>query len=309
MNNIKIVGNGIYLPTKKVFNNQLENKFNVPNGYIYSRTGIEQRYYADNEEIEQLAINAVKNLINRYNISKNKIEMIVVATTTTNKLMPGISCLLQKKLNIEKCVSLDILAGCSGYINGFDVLQSYIALGKVNNGIVVGVDVLSKYTDNTDIATAVILSDGAGATYIEKCNKKKLYSSCIQNKAENCDILVCNNEKKICMNGKEVYKYAVTQTVECVQNILKKNSISLEEIKYIIPHQSNIKIIKSIATRLNIDISKMYTNINKIGNTFCASIPIALSEMYDKQLLESGDKIILLGYGGGLNTGCILMEV
>lgn len=111
------------------------------------------------------------------------------------------------------------------------------------------------------------------------------------------------------MNGKEVYKYAVTKTVENIKKLLKKADENIENIKYIVPHQSNKKIMKSIATRLNLPENKIYTNIENVGNTFCASIPIALDEMYEKKLLKKKDKIILLGYGGGLNTGSLLIEI
>ena len=115
--------------------------------------------------------------------------------------------------------------------------------------------------------------------------------------------------EKLHMDGKEVYKYAVTETVKNINELLNKSQTNIDEIKYIIPHQSNIKIIKSISNKLKIDIKKIYTNIENTGNTFCASIPIAIDEMYEKKLLQNGDKVIILGYGGGLNTGSILMEV
>ena len=111
------------------------------------------------------------------------------------------------------------------------------------------------------------------------------------------------------MDGKEIYKYAVTETVKNIRNLLKVTNTDINEIKYIVPHQSNIKIMNSIASRLKVDVSKMYINIENIGNTFCASIPIAIDEMFEKNLLKEGDKIILLGYGGGLNTGSILLEI
>ena len=111
------------------------------------------------------------------------------------------------------------------------------------------------------------------------------------------------------MKGKEVYKYAVTETVKNINEILKKSQKNIDEIKYIIPHQSNLKIMKSIANKLHIDSKKVFVNIENIGNTFCASIPIALDEMFEKELIKKGDKIIFLGYGGGLNTGSILIEI
>lgn len=165
------------------------------------------------------------------------------------------------------------------------------------------------YTNEEDVGTKILLSDGAGAVLIGKTSKNKIYKTYIESDATNSEILTCKTDSKIEMNGIEIYKYAVTETVKNVKELLKRSNISLEDIKYIIPHQSNMKIIKSIATKLKIDNSKIYTNISYVGNTFCASIPIALNELKNKELLNSGDKIILLGYGGGLNTGSILLEI
>ena len=130
----------------------------------------------------------------------------------------------------------------------------------------------------------------------------------IYSKGENNDILVCEDGNKIFMNGKEIYKYAVTETVKAVKTILKKTKIDIEEIKFVVPHQSNEKIMKAISNRLKLLDSKMYMNIENVGNTFCASIPIAISYMRKEKLIDEGNKLLLLGYGGGLNTGCVLLE-
>ena len=204
---------------------------------------------------------------------------------------------------------LDILAGCAGYINALDIAKLYIDSKKTNTALIIGVDVLSECTNENDINTKIILSDGAGATIVKRSQEPKLYYSYIESKGQKGDILTYTDNNKIYMNGKEIYKYAVTETVNNIEELLKRNSIKLEDVKYIIPHQSNIKIIKSIATKLNVSMDKVYTNINKIGNTFCASIPIALTQMYEDNLLKDGDKVILIGYGGGLNTASILLEI
>lgn len=313
MENIKIVSNGTYLPKREILNQEIEEKFNLEQGYIYKRTGILKRYYSDNENIEEIAIKAVKNLFSKNidikNIDIKNIGLIIVATTTTNKLMPGISNYIQKELKINPCICLDILSGCNGYINAFDIASMYIKLGKIQKALVIGVDILSEYTNMDDINTSIILSDGAGATLIEKTDSQKMYYSNIKAEYENNHILECQSGKKISMLGKEVYKYAVIKTTENIKELLEQANEKLEDIKYIIPHQSNIKIIKAIASRLKIDINKMYTNIENTGNTFCASIPIAINEMMEKGLLKEKDKVILLGYGGGLNTGSILIEI
>ena len=236
--------------------------------------------------------------------------MIIVATTSTNMLMPGISYKIQEHFNIENCMCLDVLAGCAGFVNALDIAQCYLETDKAKMPLVVGVDLLSKCIDQKDVSTSILLSDGAGAVILQKAKEEnRLYSSNITSHGQNGKILTYNANEKLQMDGKEVYKYAVTETVKNVKELLKKNQINIDDIKYIIPHQSNLKIMKSIANKLKIDSKKVYTNIENVGNTFCASIPIALDEIFEKHLLKKGDKVILLGYGGGLNTGSILMEV
>ena len=308
MNNIEIIETGIYLPKPEVSNDKIEKRLGLEDGYIRKRTGIEKRFYSIGETIEKIALKAVNNLFEK-NISKEGIGLIITATTTTNNLMPGISNYIQKHLKIEKCIALDILAGCSGYINAFDIAKMYIETGRVEKALIIGVDILSRYIDVNDVSTSVVLSDGAGATLIEKSKQNKKYFSLIEAEEDNNEILTCKSEETIKMNGKEVYKYAVTDTTKNILDLLEKSNEKMEDIKYIIPHQSNLKIMNGIANRLKIDKEKMYVNIDKVGNTFCASIPIAIDELKKEKLLKSSDKIILLGYGGGLNTGSILLEI
>lgn len=305
---MKIVLSKSYLPSKKVENKEIANRLNIEEEYITKRTGIKQRYFAEEETIEQMALNAVEKIIEETKVDTEEIGLIIVATTSSNKLMPGISNYIQKEMKISKCICLDILAGCSGYINAVDIAQMYLNSGKVKKAIVVGVDILSKYTNTEDIGTSIILSDGAGATLFES-SEDNMYFSNIEATPDTNNILECNTNGKIKMDGLSIYKYAVTETVKNVKGLLKQSGEKIENIKYIVPHQSNLKIISAIANRLEISMDKIYTNIEKIGNTFCASIPIALEEMQQKELLKQGDKIVLLGYGGGLNTGSILIEI
>lgn len=308
MSNIKLKANGIYLPKRNIKNKELEERLNLEDGYIKKRTGIEERYYVENEKIEEMALNAVKNIFNNNDITKDDIGLIITATTSTNIIMPGISNYIQKELGMKPCICLDILAGCSGYINAFDIARLYIDNKIVKKAIVIGVDILSKCLDDKDIGTTIVLSDGAGATLLEYTERETKYYANIKADGEKNEILTYNYGEKISMNGREIYKYAVTKTVENINEILRKANLEISDIKYIIPHQSNIRILKSIASRLNIDMEKLYVNIQKNGNTFCASIPIALKEMEKYGEIQEGDKIILLGYGGGLNTGSILFE-
>ena len=305
---MRLVSCSSYLPEIKVENKEIANKFNIEEEYIVKRTGIRQRYFAKDETIEEMATIATQNLIKKIKIDVQEIGLIIVATTSTHRLMPGIANYVQKKINIKKCIAFDVLAGCSGYINAVDIAHMYIDSGKIEKAIVIGVDILSRYTNQDDINTAIIFSDGAGATLFENSNNN-LYFSNIDSIPDFNNILVNVSNSKILMDGLAIYKYAVTETVKNVRELLEKSGEKLENIKYIVPHQSNLKIIKAIANRLGISIDKLFINIDKIGNTFCASIPIALEEMQQNKLLNKGDKIILLGYGGGLNTGSVLIQI
>lgn len=311
MMQVKIVASGKYLPKNKVSNEELQEKFKLEEKYIEKRTGIKNRYYAKEETSEEMAINAVKNLFEKNkNIKKENIGLIIVATTTPINFMPGIANQIQKVFSIQQCNAYDILAGCNGYINAFDIASTYIHARKVKRALVVGVDALSQNINEKDIGTAIILADGAGAILLEATeDEKKEYFSYITSIGENNEILTARKDEYIYMNGKEIYKYAVKEPVNHIKKILEKTDTKIEEIKYIIPHQSNRKIMKSMANRLGLKEEKIYMNIEKIGNTFCASIPIAIDQMLAENLLEEGDKVILLGYGGGLNTGCILLEI
>lgn len=308
MKSIKILGNGTYLPQTKIDNTYFNKKFNLEENWIEKRTGVQNRYIAKNETIEELATKAAKISIESAQIDKQKIDMILVATTSTSKIMPGISYLVQKNLDIKNCICFDILAGCGGYINAFDIAQKYIIAGSIKTALIIGAERLSGYINENDINTAIILGDGAGATVITEAENKQ-YDSYIESIGQEGEMLTCNNNEKLYMDGKKVYKFAVMKTVENVENLLKRNNLKIEDIKYVVMHQSNIRIIENICKKLNISKEKTYINLNKIGNTFCASIPIVLEELFKRKLVKEKDKIILLGYGGGLNLGSILLEI
>lgn len=309
MRSIEIIGNGTYLPKQIVNNSYFNKKFSLEENWVYKRTGIKSRHWEDDKDITQMALEAVKDAINDAKIDIQQIDCIIVCSTSTNKIMPGVSFDIQKALDIKKCMCLDLLAGCSGYINAFDIARKYICLNEIDCAIVVGVEKVSEFLNYDDINTSIILGDGAGATIIKASNKDKLYRQRIESIGQEGNLLTCSYNTKLYMDGKGIYRFGVTKTVENINNLLATNNLTMEDIKYIIPHQSNIRILEGMCQRLNISKEKMYINLEKIGNTFCASIPIALEEMYKKNLLKANDKIIMLGYGGGLNLGSILLEI
>ena len=308
MNSIKILATGMYLPKKVIDNKYFNDKFSLEENWIYKRTGIQKRYWAEEEKISDLAIKAVENLINNNNINLTKIGLIIVASTNYEDAMPSVSFEIQKKFNIENCMCLDVLAGCSGYINSIDIARKYIELDEIENALVIGVEKLSKYINKDDVNTAILLGDGAGATLIGKA-KGKIYAKNIVSIGQNGDILTSKENSKIYMDGKKIYKFGTVCVAKNINKLLEKEKIDISEIKYIVPHQSNLRILTSMADKIGANIEQMYINISNIGNTFNASIPIALNEIIRKNLLKEKDKIILVGYGGGLNLGSILIEI
>ena len=307
MNSIKILATGMYLPKEKIDNKYFNDKFNLEDNWIYQRTGIKTRYWSENEKIKDLAIKAVEDLIDKNNVDLAKIGLIVVASTNYEDTMPGVSFEIQKRFNIENCMCMDILAGCSGYINSIDIARKYIELDEVENALVVGVEKLSKYINKDDINTAILLGDGAGATLIGKAEGKK-YAQNIESIGQDGDILTSKENSKIYMDGKKIYKFGTARVAKNINKLLEREKLDISEIKYIVPHQSNLRILTSMAEKVGASIEQMYINISDIGNTFNASIPIALNEIVRNNLLKENDKIILVGYGGGLNLGSILIE-
>lgn len=308
MNSIKILATGMYLPEIEIDNKYFNDKFNLEEDWIYKRTGIKKRYWTENEQTLSLAIKAVEDLQKNNNVDFSKVGLIIVASTNYEDAMPSISFEIQKKFNIENCICMDILAGCSGYINSIDIARKYIELDEIEYALVIGVEKLSKYIDKNDINTAILLGDGAGATLIGKAENRR-YAQNIESIGQEGDILTSKENSKIYMDGKKIYKFGTARVAQNINKLLEKEGLDIADIKYIVPHQSNLRILNSMREKIGANESQMYINITNVGNTFNASIPIALNEMLRKNLLKKQDKIILVGYGGGLNLGSILIEI
>ena len=308
MNSIKILATGMYLPKIEIDNKYFNDKFNIEEDWIYKRAGIKKRYWTENEQTLSLAIKAVEDLQKNNNVDFSKVGLIIVSSTNYEDAMPSISFEIQKKFNIEKCICMDILAGCSGYINSIDIARKYIELDEIEYALVIGVEKLSKYIDKNDINTAILLGDGAGATLIGKAENRR-YAQNIESIGQEGDILTSKENSKIYMDGKKIYKFGTARVAQNINKLLEKEGLSVSDIKYIVPHQSNLRILNSMREKIGANESQMYINITNVGNTFNASIPIALNEMVRKNLLKKQDKIILVGYGGGLNLGSVLIEI
>ena len=306
MNGIKIIGRGKYLPAKEVTSKRLAKKFNTTEEYIYKVCGIKKRLYAKKEDtLESMAYKASLDAIKNGNVNYNDIDLIIVATTSSNEMMPGISYKVQDLLNIENCMCMDILAGCNGFINAFDIAYNYIEIGKVNTALVIGVEKLSKAINQKDMSTAILFGDGAGATIITRSEEKRNYYSKIKSRGQEAEYLTYEVGKKLAMDGTKIYKYAVSEVPKIINKTLNDAKLNIKDINHIVLHQSNTRIMNSTAKKLSIPKEKIFSNIENVGNTFCASIPIALTEIN----INKGEYLLMCGYGGGLNMGCIILEL
>lgn len=315
---MKILGFGKALAKKIVTNDDLSKLVETSDEWIFQRTGIKERRISD-ENTSELAYRAALEAIKSANIEKTEIDLIICATMTADNFVPSVACMVQEKLNLGKNVtSFDINAACSGFIYSLKVASSMLNTYH-KKALVVGCETLSKIIDFNDRNTCVLFGDGAGAVVVESDGKTPNFYTC--GIGNNTDLVArgisTNFEMKnrvlesgfLKMNGKEIFKFAINVIEESIDNILKITNLKLEDIKLIIPHQANKRIINNVAKKLNLDENKFFVNLEKYGNTSAASIPIALCEAIEEKKLKKGNKVILVGFGGGLTWGSTIIEI
>lgn len=318
--NSKIISIGHYLPKKIYDNKYLESIVETSNEWIVERTGIEERHIAeDNEYSSDLAYYASAEAIKNANIDKNEVDAIIVATITPDNFFPSTATILQKKLGINnKCFAFDIQAACSGFVYALTIADSLIKNEKAKNILVVGTETLSKLVNWKDRNTCVLFGDGAGAVILQKTNEenKGIIFSNLHSDGEFYNILKTNgnigsykiNNPFIEMEGKEVFKYAVTKMFEGVKYALQQTNLSINDISLLIPHQANKRILENVANKLNLDQNKYCCYVNKHGNTSAASIPLALSVAFQENRIKNNDIIIFEALGAGLTWGSIVLR-
>lgn len=322
MYEVKIIGTGSYVPPNVVTNDDIAQFVDTNDKWISERTGIKERRISKDENTSTIALNAAKVALENSNIKPEDIDLIVIATATQDYFFPSTACLVQKELGAVNATCFDVSAACTGFIYGVSTATQFIKTGQSKTALVIGAEVLSKIMDWSDRNTCVLFGDAAGAVVLQRSDEKGVISIFTGSDGTRGEFLACSavplnnvfngreeiNENKITMNGREIFKFATKIMNECIGKVLENTEYSLEDIKYIVPHQANIRIIEYTAKKLNVDISKFYVNLDKYGNTSGASIPVALDEMVQKGLLNKGDKIILVGFGGGVTYGAELIE-
>ena len=317
----KILGTGRYLPSKIYTNDDLKAFVDTNDEWIFTRTGIKQRHITTNETTLDLAYQAALKAIKSAQIDKNNIDLIIVATVTSDFAFPGVANLLQSKLGIENIMAFDINAACSGFLFAMQIADKMIKSGAYHHALIIGAETLSRLTDWRDRNTCVLFGDGAGAMVIGQSERNQIKDILTGSQGDEDMLLYCKNpdlkslsENKISsqdhihMNGKEVFKFATRMMPKTLNELFSRNQVTMNDIQYIVAHQANSRIIKKAAKDLDIDINKMYINIDQYGNTSAASVPIAIDEAIEKGLISRGDLFATVAFGGGLTWASALIE-
>jgi len=318
MTHSKIIGTGSYLPEKIVTNQDLESIVDTNDSWIRTRTGIEQRHIAaDNEMASDLAVNACLKAIESADISIDKIDLIIVATTTPDMTFPSTACILQNKLGIKDCPAFDVQAVCSGFVYALATADMFIRAGKYKTALVVGTEIYSRLLDWSDRSTCVLFGDGAGAVLITKSEQPGILSSHLHANGSHYNTLSLpgnishgkiQGNPFVTMEGNTVFKFAVKVMEEIVYEALSENNLQTSDIDWLIPHQANIRIIRSTAKKLGISMEKVVTTIARHGNTSAASIPLALDLAVRDKRIKSNQYVLLEGVGGGFTWGAVLIR-
>jgi 3-oxoacyl-[acyl-carrier-protein] synthase-3 len=312
----KIKGCGSYLPKKVLTNADLEATLDTTDEWITTRTGIKKRHIvAEDEFTSDLAYEAAKIAISDANIQTSEIDLIVVATTTPDKVFPSTACILQKKLGINECAAFDIQAVCSGFIYALSVADKFIKTGSAKNVLVVGADAMSTITDYSDRSNAILWGDGSGAVILSKSNEEGILSTHIHAKGEYEELLHVPRKDPqglkdtIDMKGNQVFKMAVNTLDMIVDETLNANNLAKEDIDWVVPHQANIRILEATAKKLNMSMDKLIVTIDEQGNTSAASIPLALDFGIKQKKIKPGHLILMEAFGGGFTWGSALIRM
>ena len=311
----KIIGVGSYLPKNILTNKDLEESLDTTDEWITSRTGIKQRHIVSkNEDTSDLALEASLMAIRDSGIDKDDIDLIIVATTTPDKVFPSTACILQAKLKIKECPAFDIQAVCSGFIYALSIADNFIKTNSAKNILVVGADSMSKITDYKDRGNAILWGDGAGAVILSASDNLGILSTHIHSdgKFENLLHVPKKNDSSlgdtIEMQGSQVFKMAVNTLDKIVDETLLANNLQKKDIDWLVPHQANIRILEATARKLDMDMSKVIVTIDRHGNTSAASIPLALDQGVKENKIKPGNLILMEAFGGGFTWGSALIR-
>ncbi|HUF03938.1 MAG TPA: beta-ketoacyl-ACP synthase III [Aridibacter sp.] len=323
--NAGILSTGCDYPKGVLTNADLEQMVETSDEWITTRTGIrERRKAAPDEYTSQFAVRAGRQAIERAGLKPEDIEIIVCATTTPDQILPSTGCLIQRDLGCVNAAGMDVFAACSGFIYGITMVESMIRTGQIRFGLVIGAEVLTKYVDYTDRTTCVIFGDGAGAAVLGPVEdgkgilatkilsdgnyEERLYARGGGTKLGTTHETIDSKEHYFKMRGNEIFKVAVRNMSGISKEMLDRAGLTVEDVDLVIPHQANQRITDAVAKKLGVDPEKVYSNIDRMGNTSSASIPIALDEVMQSGRVKEGDVVLLTAFGGGITWGATVIR-
>lgn len=315
---------GSYVPSRRLTNSDLEKLVETSDEWITSRTGIkERRICGENEAASDMAVAAAQRALESSGLKPEDIDLLLVGTVTPDFRLPSQACMVQKKLGMVNAAAMDIVAACAGFLHGLATADAYIKAGQFKRVMVIGVEKLSSITDYTDRNTCVLFGDGAGAAVVVASDEERgIISTFLKSDGRYGELLwipdggterplqSLNGQGRVYleMNGSEVFKHAVRQMVEASEKVIKEAGLTPADVTLMVPHQANIRIIQSTAKRLAISMEKVYLNIDKVGNTSSASVPIALDEVIKSGRVKRDDIILMTAFGGGLTWASALIK-
>lgn len=309
---IKIVSTGRAVPSKVVTNDDLSKIVDTNDEWIYSKTGIKQRHYCEEEMNWEIALKAANTAIERAGIDKSEIGLVIAATFTPDYATPSLACILHEKLGLRTDIpSFDLNAACAGFVYSLRIAASILESSVGKYALVIGSEQISTRLDMTDRNTCVLFGDGAGASIVTLNPGTELYST--WGSEGLLDVLGCTGQNmgkaRVYMDGQKTFKNAVMRMGNAAKEVLEMSGYSIDDIDYVVCHQANERIIDTIVKRMEIPEEKVFKVIHKYGNTSAASIPIALDEMYEQGLLKKGTRLLLATFGAGFTWASMIVEI
>jgi len=317
----RITGTGSYLPKKILTNADLESMVDTTDEWIFTRTGIRERHIvADGECTSDLATHAALSAIESASILATDIDLIIVATTTPDKIFPSVACMVQQKLAISGCAAFDVQAVCSGFVYALATADNFIKAGSAKCALVIGAESFSCITDWTDRGNCILWGDGAGAVILQASDEQGIISTHLHAdgsyekmlhvpRKTDAEKLVSSLLKDtVVMEGNAVFKMAVNTLDAIVEEALTANGLQKSDVDWLVPHQANIRIIQATAKKLEMSMDKVVVTVEKHGNTSAASIPLALDVAVRDGRIKRGDTILMEAFGGGFTWGSALIK-
>lgn len=312
MTHTAITGTGACLPERVVTNEELEKTVDTTDQWIRERTGILQRHIAGDEETTaSMGAQAAREALDAAGLAADDVDMIVLATTTPDRIFPSTACHIQRELGTRECPAFDVQAVCSGFIYGLDIARRFIATGGGGTALVIGSEVLSRIVDWSDRSTCVLFGDGAGAVVLQAREEPGILSTHLHADGRYDHLLQVSPEVNgafIEMKGNEVFRMAVNTLGRIVDETLEANKMDRHEVDWLVPHQANHRIIAATARKLDLPMERVVVTVDRHGNTSAASVPLALNQAVRDGRIQPGDVLMLEAFGGGFTWGSALIR-